>query len=237
MSNTYNFALPLVQAAQAQKHVTVNEALARVDAVTQMRLVNINVVAPPAATDGMAYGVGVSAIGDWVGHDGEIAIYANGGWVFLLPKFGWKAWNENTNVPMVYDGVDWQPEALVVSIGGAATFSRIAELDHVLASAATSTTIDMIPQNAVVYGVTARIISEITGAGVSSWSVGVPGSPSQYGSGLGLALNSYAHGLSGSPQAYYGATPLVITADAGSFSGGVVRLAVHYLELGRPRAV
>ena len=38
MSDTYQFGLPLVQAAQAQKHVTVNEALTRLDAVAQMRV-------------------------------------------------------------------------------------------------------------------------------------------------------------------------------------------------------
>jgi len=34
MDETARIGLPLVQAAQAQKHVTVNEAFARLDALT-----------------------------------------------------------------------------------------------------------------------------------------------------------------------------------------------------------
>ena len=39
MVETYQFKLPLVQAAQAQKHVSVNEALARLDAAVQLWLI------------------------------------------------------------------------------------------------------------------------------------------------------------------------------------------------------
>ena len=42
MVKTANLELPLVQAAQAQKHVTVNEALALLDAAAQLRLASIN---------------------------------------------------------------------------------------------------------------------------------------------------------------------------------------------------
>ena len=35
MTDTANLLLPLLQAAQAQKHVTVNEALLRLDALVQ----------------------------------------------------------------------------------------------------------------------------------------------------------------------------------------------------------
>mgnify|MGYP001796473623 CR=1 FL=1 len=38
MSETLNMGLPLVQPSQAQKHVTVNEALVRLDALGQMVL-------------------------------------------------------------------------------------------------------------------------------------------------------------------------------------------------------
>ncbi len=38
MSETYQFKLALLEAAQAQKHVTVNEAFARLDALAQLRV-------------------------------------------------------------------------------------------------------------------------------------------------------------------------------------------------------
>ncbi|MBL4874472.1 MAG: DUF2793 domain-containing protein, partial [Rhodobacteraceae bacterium] len=74
------------------------------------------------------------------------------------------------------------------------------------------------------------------GTGVSSWSLGVTGAVDRYGNGLGLGLNSYAKGAAG-PVTYWADTALEITADAGSFDGGVVRLAVHFMELQVPRAV
>ena len=36
MSNTTNLVLPLIEAAQAQKHITHNEALTTLDAVVQL---------------------------------------------------------------------------------------------------------------------------------------------------------------------------------------------------------
>ena len=236
MADTYNFKMPLLDAAQAQKHVTVNEAMARADAVAQMRLVARGVTAPPIAIDGAAYGIGTSATGDWAGHDGEVAIQANGGWVFLVPKLGWRGWDENTEETVIFDGDDWISDAIVVSSGGAATSWRIAEIDHVVSAGASTTTVNMIPKNAQVIGVTGRVISAVTGSGVSSWKLGVPGSDSRYGYGLGLAFNSWAKGVSGQPVTYYADTPLLLSADAGTFASGTVRLAVHYLELSVPRA-
>lgn len=101
---------------------------------------------------------------------------------------------------------------------------------------AVSVTMSVIPSHAQVIGVAARVISAITGAGVSSWSLGVSGAVARYGNGLGLELNSFAKGATG-PMTYWADTALEITADAGSFAGGVVRLAVHFVELAVPRAV
>ena len=237
MANTYNFGMPLLDAAQAQKHVTVNEALARADAVAQMRLKARGVTVPPVAVDGTAYGIGVGASGDWAGHDGEVAVQANGGWVFMVPKRGWRGWDEATGEAVVYDGVNWQSDAVVASAGGAGTHWRMGEIDHVITAGADSTTVNVIPNGAQVIGVTGRVISAISGTGIGSWQLGVAGSVNRYGSGLGLGLNSWAKGLSGQPQTYYADTPLLLTPDAGTFGGGTVRLCVHYVELSVPRAV
>ncbi|MCF6273703.1 MAG: DUF2793 domain-containing protein [Rhodobacteraceae bacterium] len=237
MAETYNFEMPLLDAAQAQKHVTVNEAVARADAVAQMRLVARGVSVPPVAINGAAYAVGTGATGDWAGQGGNIAIRSNGGWVFLTPKAGWRGWDETTGEAVTYDGTDWQSDAVVVSTGGSGTSWRIAEIDHVIVAGSTSTTVNVIPNNAQVIGVTGRVISAIDGAGIASWKLGVPGADNRYGYGLGLALNSWVRGVSGQPLTYYADTPLLLSADAGTFSAGLVRLAVHYLELTVPRAV
>lgn len=237
MSKTYQFELPMVQAAQAQKHVTVNEALARLDAVAQMRVVSDDwEVGPATLTEGEAYVVGAVASGEWAGQSGSVAIFSNGGWVFLAPKVGWRAWNEMLGAEIVFDGEAWVRYAGVFGAGGAASLYRVVEIDHTLTMGSSSVTPNVVPSHAQVIGVTARVISPISGVGVSSWSLGVSGATDRYGSGLGLALNSYAKGMTG-PMAYWADTSLEITADAGAFDAGEVRLAIHFMELKPPREV
>ena len=92
MSETPILNLPLVQAAQAQKHVTVNEGLIRLDALAQISLASISVTEPPVAPgDGLCHGVPTGATGAWAGREGDVAIASNGGWVFVSPKAGWRA--------------------------------------------------------------------------------------------------------------------------------------------------
>ena len=53
MANTPRLGLPLLQAAQAQKRATVNEALVRLDGLGQLSLVSLAVSIPPGvANDG-----------------------------------------------------------------------------------------------------------------------------------------------------------------------------------------
>lgn len=56
---TPKLALPLLLAAQAQKHVTHNEALLRLDAVVQLAVLERTRSVPPATpVDGDAYLIG-----------------------------------------------------------------------------------------------------------------------------------------------------------------------------------
>jgi len=237
MAKTAQFALPLVAPAQAQKHVTVNEALARLDALAQLRVVSSEVVAPPAgATEGAGYLVPDTATGDWGAQAGRIAIRSNGGWVYVSPKPGWRAWDEDRFQSLVYDGSAWVADAAAISAGGAATRTRVLEFDHVLAGGSENTTADSIPGGAQVIGVTGRVIVDLSGS-LTGWRLGVAGSDNRYGSGLGLGQNSYVAGLSGTPVTYYADTPLLLTAEGGSFAGGTVRFAVHLTELVPPRSV
>ncbi|MEM7238370.1 MAG: DUF2793 domain-containing protein, partial [Pseudomonadota bacterium] len=184
MADTANLSLPLLDAAQAQKHVTMNEALARIDALGFAAVASVDATVPPAAIDGETHVVGQGATGDWAGNDGRIAIAANGGWDFFAPRPGWQVWSLADSRFLVFDGAGWQGGAVAVSPGGAATVQEVMEFDHTL-SGGSSATSEVIPDKASVLGITARVIEAIAGA--TDWSLGVSGDPTRYGSGFGTA--------------------------------------------------
>ncbi len=84
MSETQFLGLPLLEPAQAQKHVTVNEALSRLDGVSQLVLSDIGVTNPPTQISG-AYGVGSGATNAWYGQDGRIPNRHLKRWQFYHP--------------------------------------------------------------------------------------------------------------------------------------------------------
>lgn len=228
MSETSQLGLPLLQPAQAQKHVTVNEALVKLDGLTQLTLSAVGVTTPPlAAVDGEAYGVGIGAVNEWAGRGGEIAIRSNGGWVFSTPQAGWRAYVADEAKAAVHDGTGWVNSALAISPNGAVSAFEVVEFDHVFGAETVSVTSVPIPQYAMVFAVTGRVKTAITGT-VTSFDVGVSGFNNRYGSGLGLAQGSWLVGITGQPVTYYAATPLEITANGGDFAGGELRLALHY---------
>ncbi len=233
MSDTLNFVMPLLDAAQAQKHVTLNEALVRADALAAGTVEDRGLTVPPGApTDGTAWIVGAGATADWAGRDDDLALYLNGGWAFVAPWPGLSVWVAAAGRRTTWTGTAWQDGLVAHTSSGAATYQRVVEVDHTLAAAATSTTTAIIPDKAVVLGVTGRVLTAIAGA--ASWSLGVAGATTRYGTGYGTAQGAFAHGVTGQPQAYYGATSLQITADSGAFTAGSVRLAVHFQEIAPP---
>ena len=235
MSKTAFLGLPLVQPSQAQKHVTVNEALTRIDALTQLTILSTSLQSPPAATEGDCYFVAPGGVNAWSGQDGTLALYLNGGWDFVSPGIGWHAWLVDLGTPAMFDGVDWVPGTGAISLNGAATTARVIEIDHDLMAGPSSATVPIIPAQSLVIGVTGIVLTAITGA-ATTWQLGIGGvSPDRYGSGLGTAAGSWVRGLTSSPLAYYAATPLTITGEGGDLSGGQIRLAVHVTELTLPR--
>jgi hypothetical protein len=234
MAETANLALPLLQPAQAQKHVTVNEALARLDGIAQLVLQSATVAAPPAgAVEGTAWAVPAGASGDWAGRDGRVALRLNGGWEFVTPRTGWRAFVDDTGAMATHDGADWVPAA-ALGLHGAATLMRVATVEHVVSPGAVSHTVAAIPARAVVFAVTGRVTQAITGS-LASWQLGVDGSDNRHGSGLGLGAGSWVVGVTGSPVTYWTDTALKLTATGGSFAAGTVRLAVHMMTFAPPR--
>ena len=119
MNTTANLALPYIMPAQAQKHVTHNEAIRTLDSLVQLGVLDRDLVNPPAApADGSRYIVGASASGGWSGHSGQIAAFQDGAWSFHSPREGWLAWVADEDRLVAWDGAAW-----IVAGGGAVSLN------------------------------------------------------------------------------------------------------------------
>lgn len=98
MSDTSaRLGLPMIEAGQAQKELTHNEALLLLDLGVQAGVVAVGVDTPPIApVAGQAWVVGAAPTGAWTGQAGAIAGWTAGGWRFLVPREGFAVWCEAT---------------------------------------------------------------------------------------------------------------------------------------------
>jgi hypothetical protein len=105
---TPSLRLPLLAGEQAQKHVTVNEALAALDALVHLSVASRDLSAPPAApADGDRFIVAQDPSGAWAGHAEELVVWRDGAWAFHAPREGWLAWVADEGVLLVFDGAGW----------------------------------------------------------------------------------------------------------------------------------
>ena len=101
-------SLPFILPAQAQKHVTHNEALRLLDVMVQLAVLNRNLSAAPALPAiGDRHIVAAGAVGSWAGQVGNIALYTSTGWQFFVPLQGWQAHVLAEGVTVVYVGAAW----------------------------------------------------------------------------------------------------------------------------------
>lgn len=109
-------SLPYLLPAQAQKHVTHNEALARLDVAVQLAVIARDVAAPPAdPAQGDRYLVPVGATGAWAGRDGELAVYDLNTWSFQTPVAGWVTRVLSEDAQLRFDGTAWRDGAGVLT--------------------------------------------------------------------------------------------------------------------------
>lgn len=120
MDETSNLLLPYILAAQAQKHVTHNEALRRLDALVQISVVDRDLAVPPSSPlEGARYIIAASPTGAWAGHAGKLAAWQDGAWAIFPPRKGWMAWVEDEGVPVAWNGTAW------VAAGGAGSVNPV----------------------------------------------------------------------------------------------------------------
>ena len=120
-------ALSYVAPQQAQKHVTVNESLRRLDAVTQLTVRSRHRDDEPATPDdGEGYiltpgrtGAAWEAMAAY-----NLAVFQDGAWAEITPLAGWRAYALDEAALLVFNGASW----LAAAAGGAvASPSAISE--------------------------------------------------------------------------------------------------------------
>lgn len=236
-NTTANCELPLLMPAQAQKHVTVNEALMRLDGQVDLVLQSVTRITPPeAVVDGLCWAVPSGGVNAWAGEGGKIAIGANGGWIFVQPRAGRRAFVADQGAVAIHDGSGWVAGAVTLGQHGSGMIARQAAEDVTLAAGNFQVTSMVIPSGALVIGATARVLQAITGS-ATAWSLGTTGNSNtqtQFGNNLGKAAGSWGRGLSNPPAVFWEPVPLRLTAVGGQFAGGRVRVVLHWWELRLP---
>src|SRR3990172_4556205 len=109
--------IPYIAAAQAQKHVTHNEALSLLDTLVQLSVLDKDLATPPGSPDeGDTYIVAGSATGAWTGWETRVVRFIDGEWRSYLPGegdgAGWLAWVIDEDMLYVFDGSDWGTSGL-----------------------------------------------------------------------------------------------------------------------------
>lgn len=103
-----NLDLPYILPNQAQKHVTHNEAIQLLDALVQFSVIALGATTPPASpVAGDRFGLGSGATGAWAGHDNEIAVFTDTGWLYLSPQEGWQVWDQASAALKTYQAGSW----------------------------------------------------------------------------------------------------------------------------------
>ncbi len=114
--------LPFLHSGQAQKEVSHNEALKRLDFLVQPIVQALApAVIPPTPVEGQCWIVGSGASGLWSGHDAHLACWSDGGWRFAAPFEAMTCWSVADGCFVQFGTSGWikgEISARSVKIGG-----------------------------------------------------------------------------------------------------------------------
>jgi hypothetical protein len=130
---TPRLALPYIVQGQAQKEVTHNDALVRLDALVDLYILDRDLAVPPGSpADGDAYMVAASPTGAWAGQAGNIAYLIDGAWRFYVPVKGLVAYVADEQKMLVFTAGGWADLVSVLA------FQNLSKLGILTAADATN---------------------------------------------------------------------------------------------------
>jgi hypothetical protein len=110
MTDSTHLKLPYILPGQAQKHITHNEAIAALDVLTQLAVLDRDLNTPPGTPNvNMRYIVGPAPSGDWSGKSGQVTAWDGAVWRFHEPQPGWLAFIVDENGLLAWNGSAWVP--------------------------------------------------------------------------------------------------------------------------------
>lgn len=104
---TPNLSLPLIEASQAQKHVTANLATLGLDALSQLSAHGI-ANSPSTTNHGDVFIIGAVPTAAFASASpDDVAAYYNGQWTFYTPRQGWIAFVQSESKYRAFTGSAW----------------------------------------------------------------------------------------------------------------------------------
>ena len=119
-SRSVKHDLPLLHPAQAQKEYLLNEALARLEALTQTTVLGMRAAPPAAPSLGDAYLVAADASGPWEGRQDAIATWQGGHWLVQDAVEGMRVYRKDVAAFAVYSSA-WAVASTPADPAGGAT--------------------------------------------------------------------------------------------------------------------
>ena len=144
-------------------------------------------------------------------------------------------YRESDNALGIRNGTNAQTLRVNDTYGSTTDYHRVsiatvrASLSSISGASVTST--GLIPAGAIVVGVTAKVLTAITGA--TSWQLGTAADPDRFAASGGIALGSTTDNrnwTSGALECFLAATDVVLTANGSNFTGGAVYISVQYIR-------
>lgn len=107
---TPRIVMPTIVAGESESTAHHNQALAQLDAMVWLTVLERDTQDPPGAVAGDAYIIGDTPTGEWDGHAGEIAFFFADQWNYIVPAVGFGAWIQSESVFARFTGSIWESE-------------------------------------------------------------------------------------------------------------------------------